>query len=77
MVNYSNEKVYKVYPIVEHLDHEIYIGSTTKIHWSQRMDNHRSKYKKWKSGTNASKLMAYDIFDKYGVKNCKIELIGK
>jgi len=41
------------------------------------MDNHRSKYKKWKSGTNASKLMAYDIFDKYGVKNCKIELIGK
>jgi len=49
MVNYSNGKVYKVYPIAEHLDHEeIYIGSTTKVHLSKRMVNHRSKYKNGK-----------------------------
>jgi hypothetical protein len=47
MVNYGNGKIYK---IVSDQTDKIYIGSTTKTYLSQRMDYHRSDYKKWKNG---------------------------
>ena len=75
MVNYSNGKIYKIEPIVEHDEGDIYIGSTTKQYLSQRMDKHRSEYKRWKKGTQKNKTMSYDIFDKYGLENCQIVLI--
>ena len=74
MVNYSNSKIYKIEPIVEHLEEEIYIGSTTKQYLSQRMDKHRSDYKRWKD-KKFNKLTVFDIFDKYGIDNCKIYLL--
>ena len=74
MVNYSNGKIYKIEPIVEHLEGDIYIGSTTKKYLSQRMDKHRSSYKRYKDG-KFHKFTVFDIFDKYGIDNCKIYLL--
>jgi hypothetical protein len=74
MVNYNNGKVYMIQPIMEHDEHEIYIGSTTKKYLSQRMEKHRSGYKCWKNG-KGKKVMCFDIFDKYGIENCQILLI--
>jgi hypothetical protein len=74
MVNYNNGKVYKIEPIMEHDENDIYIGSTTKNYLSQRMDRHRSNYKCWKNGKQ-QKCMCYQLFDKYGIENCKILLI--
>ena len=71
MVNYNNGKIYK---IENNIDNEIYIGSTTKQYLSQRMDNHRSNYKSWKSG-KSTKVMVFDMFDKHGIENCKIVLL--
>ena len=74
MVNYSNGKIYKIEPTVEHEDGEIYFGSTTKQYLSQRMDSHRNKYKQWKKG-KYSKVSCFNIFEKYGIENCKIILM--
>ena len=74
MVNYGNSKIYKIEPIVEHEEGEIYVGSTTKQYLSQRMVKHRNCYKLWKDG-KAGKVTVYDIFDKYGIDNCKIYLL--
>ena len=71
MVNYQNTKIYK---IESHLGPKIYIGSTTKEYLSQRMDSHRGGYKQWKQGI-LNKIMSYDLFDEYGVENCKIVLL--
>jgi hypothetical protein len=74
MVNYNNGKVYKIQPIVEHEEGEIYIGSTTKKYLSQRMDSHRRSFKSWKEGKQ-KKCMSFDLFEKYGIENCQILLI--
>ena len=71
MVNYSNGKIYKIEPIVEHEEGEIYVGSTTKKYLSQRMDNHRNDYNRWKDN-KFHKLTLFALFDKYGIDNCKI-----
>lgn len=75
MIKYENSKIYKIEPLNnDNNDGDIYIGSTTKLRLSQRMTNHRYLYKKWKEGVK-HKLMSFDLFDKYGVENCKIILI--
>ena len=72
MVNYSNGKIYKIEPI--NGDDMIYIGSTTKEYLSQRMDVHRSKYKRWKNGIK-DYCMSFDVFEKHGIENCQIILL--
>ena len=74
MVNYSNGKIYKIEPICNHEEEEIYIGSTTKQYLSQRMDKHRYNYKYWKEG-KSGKTMSFVLFEKYGVENCNIILM--
>ena len=74
MPNYEEGKIYKIYPLVEHPIQDIYIGSTTNKYLSRRMALHRIKYKEYKKG-KGGKTTSYDIFDKYGVENCTIELI--
>ena len=74
MVNYNNSKIYKIEPICDHDEGDIYIGSTTKQYLSQRMDNHRSDYKRWKNN-KFTKVRVFEIFDKYSVSNCQIVLI--
>ena len=76
MVNYANGKVYMIGPTAERLDEgDIYVGSTAKEYLSQRMDAHRKDYKKWKNGKICCKMNSFDLFDKYGVENCKITLL--
>jgi len=68
MPDYSKGKIYKIYPISNHDEGDIYIGSTTRP-LSERMSGHRSDFKK--NNTCCSKI----LFEKYGLENCKIELI--
>jgi ribosome-interacting GTPase 1 len=74
MTNYNNGKIYKIEPICDHDENEIYIGSTTKDMLCQRMATHRMHYKQWKEGKR-NKTMSHDLFDKYGIENCSIILI--
>tara|TARA_R110000822_G_scaffold198195_1_gene336280 strand:- start:638 stop:1156 length:519 start_codon:yes stop_codon:yes gene_type:complete len=64
MPNYSNSKIYKIEPIVEHQEGDIYYGATTQD-LSKRMSKHKSR----------PLCMCKNLFEKYGVDNCKIILI--
>jgi predicted Zn-ribbon and HTH transcriptional regulator len=74
MVDYSHGKIYKIEPIVEHDEGDIYVGSTTKHYLSQRMDKHIYDYKRYKE-EKCSFITSFKLFDKYGVENCKIILL--
>jgi len=63
MTDYSKGKIYMIYPTVQHDEGDIYIGSTTQS-LSKRMAHHRCQC-----------ISSSILFDKYGVENCKIELI--
>ena len=71
---YNFSKIYKIEPITEHEEHEIYIGSTTKKYLSQRMTQHKSSYKKYLTDSK-KKYSIYDLFNKYGVENFNIYLL--
>jgi hypothetical protein len=73
MVNYAKGKIYKIIGNGEATD-PCYVGSTTKNYLSQRLVIHRSHYEQFKEGKFAH-LTAFDIFDKYGIENCKIILL--
>ena len=66
----ENIKKGKIYKIVDNAYTEMYIGSTTQI-LSQRMANHRFKF----INNKDLNLSINKLFEKYGVENCKIELI--
>lgn len=74
MTNYNNSKIYKIKPICEHDEGEIYIGSTNRQNLSTRMIEHKYQYKRWKKGLR-TKTMCFDIFDKYCINNVEIILI--
>lgn len=73
MVNYSNGKIYKIVPT--NGDNICYIGSTTKQYLSQRMDSHRACYRKWEKNKDKNLTTSVELFEKYGIENCKIVLI--
>ena len=50
-----------------------YVGSTVQP-LSKRMEVHRSTYKKYLDGIHHY-VSVFDLFDEYGVLNCKIELV--
>ena len=67
---YANGKIYK---IVDNGYNEAYYGSTcSKL--STRMASHRCSYRRFLLGIYG-KSSLYDIFQKYGISNCKIELV--
>ena len=74
MTKYNNGKIYKIEPICDHDEGDIYIGSTTSKSLSERMAKHRYDYRKWKTD-NKNKITSFNIFDKYGIENCNILLI--
>jgi hypothetical protein len=74
VINYKNGKIYKIEPICEHDEGEIYIGSTTKQYLSQRMTAHRGSYTNYKKGVYG-KTSCFELFDKYGKENCDIVLL--
>ena len=70
MNKYHNGKIYK---IVDVGYNKCYIGSTTES-LSRRMSKHRHQYKQHQEGKR-SKMNSANIFDEFGVGNCKIELV--
>ena len=72
--NYSKGKIYKIEPICEHEEGDIYIGLTTKDYLSQRMVKHKGDYNRWKK-SNTKFITCFKIFDKYSVENCQIILL--
>jgi predicted RNA-binding Zn-ribbon protein involved in translation (DUF1610 family) len=69
---YKNSKIYQITDLAYT---ECYIGSTTQ-QLSCRMSGHRRKYRHVRNKTAYSlECSIFELFDKYGVENCKIELI--
>jgi hypothetical protein len=68
---YINGKIYK---ITDNAYSECYIGSTLEI-LSRRMAGHRKGYSGFIQGKSVSHNTVYNLFNKYGLENCKIELI--
>jgi len=64
----------KIYKIIDVGYNKCYIGSTAEKTLSNRMSRHRYDYKIYKQTLN-EKMTCFDIFDEYGIENCKIELI--
>ena len=50
-----------------------YIGSTTET-LSRRMAHHKCSFKHYKQGLR-TKVSSFELFDEFGIDNCKIELI--
>ena len=74
MPDYSQGKIYKIEPLAEHPEEDIYIGSTTQKYLSDRFSGHRRDYKRFMEGKK-NYTSSYDLFQKYGVENCNIYLL--
>ena len=65
----------KIYKVVDIGYNKCYVGSTC-AELSHRMSGHINKYKGFINGKEQKgKVRVYDLFNEYGVENCKIELI--
>jgi hypothetical protein len=73
---FKKSKIYKIYSTLN--TEEFYIGSTIN-RLCLRMAIHRLHYKNMLNNNpnniNGGRLTIYEIFNKYGVETCKIELI--
>ena len=69
---YQNGKIYKIVDIGYN---NCYIGSTCES-LSQRMARHRCDFQRWQLGRGTFRASCV-LFQKFGVENCKIELIEK
>ena len=63
----------KIYQIVDIGYNKCYIGSTCE-ELSQRMAHHRANYKQFLNGKRRF-ITSFNLFNEYGVGNCKIELV--
>ena len=70
MSKFQNGQIYK---IVDVGYNKCYIGSTCE-ELSQRMARHRSHYKSYLKGQHGH-TKSFDIFNEYGIDNCKIEWV--
>jgi hypothetical protein len=68
MPDYSKGKIYKIVAP----DGSHYIGSTIQ-ELKVRFSKHKSDYRRWKHGE--MRFTSFELFEKYGIDNCKIELI--
>jgi len=71
MTNYNLTKIYK---IESDKGNKVYIGSTAKQYLSQRFQQHKNNYKKFKEGIGKKDILN-DLFDEYGLENCRIVLL--
>ena len=75
MNKYENGKIYKIEPICQHDDSDIYIGSTTEKYLSVRLSRHKTNFKFIKAGKKVPHIRSCILFDKYGEENCVITLL--
>ena len=52
----------------------IYIGATKYKYLSARFAIHKHEYKLWKENLRTN-IKSFDLFEKYGVDNCRIVLL--
>ena len=64
----------KIYKVVDIGYNKCYVGSTC-AELSHRMSSHMNNYKQFIKGKIKDKVSIYDLFNEYGVENCKIELL--
>ena len=69
--NYQNGKIYKV---IDNAYEECYFGSTIDT-LPNRFKGHKTHYKQYKNGDKRKYVSLFDMFDKFGVDSCKIELV--
>lgn len=69
-MDYSSGKVYKITDIAYT---KMYIGSTTQS-LTKRFSTHKALYKMWKE-CKVNFTSSFELFDEFGIDNCKIELI--
>ena len=73
-MNSNNGFIYIIRPTCKLLNpDDVYYGST-KMNISYRYYHHIVAYKRWKKG-KSSNTSVFNIFDKYGVENCTIQLV--
>ena len=70
MNRYQNGKVYKIIAP----DDTFYVGSTIQS-LNERFGGHKYSFKSVKSGKNIRGTAVFELFEKYGVEVCRIELI--
>ena len=73
-VDYQLAKIYKIIPLNQDDESDIYIGSTCKPSLLQRMTGHIRHFKSWKNG-KYNNVSSFKLFDKYGIENLNIYLI--
>jgi hypothetical protein len=66
-------RIGRVYKIVVGESNDVYIGSTFN-ELRHRFANHKNDYKKYLNDKH-HKISVYDLFDRYGIDNCKMILI--
>jgi Uri superfamily endonuclease len=66
--------IYKVEPIENGDEGDIYIGSTM-LTLKERITRHKSSYKRFINKQNKHKITIYNIFNKYGYENCNFKII--
>ncbi len=71
MVNYSNEKIYK---IVDNISGNIYIGSTCEPSLARRLAGHVGAYKRYKDDKKVSKITSFDILENGNYEIVLLEL---
>jgi len=70
--DYSKGKIYKIVADTDE-EYKPYVGSTIQG-LAERMGSHRSGYKAWKKNKQTC-CNSYDLFNRFGVENCKIILV--
>lgn len=68
--------IYCIKPICEYDEGDCYYGSTEQQYLCNRMAGHRNDYRKYKN-SKYHFITIFDIFDKYGLENCKIYEVEK
>jgi len=63
----------RIYKIVSGQTNECYVGSTFN-ELKYRFRQHKNDYKQWKDGLRWG-CASFDVFDKYGIDNCRMLLI--
>jgi hypothetical protein len=71
--DYSTGKVYKIVADTDE-EYKPYVGSTVQG-LAERMGGHRRTYNYWKEGKSKQKIASYDLFERFGIENCKIILL--
>ena len=74
MSDFKLAKIYKIIPLNQDDESDVYIGSTCKPRLSQRLTKHRGNYKQWKNG-KYSNVTVFKLFEKYDIDNCQILLL--